>query len=149
VRNPDVAEEVTQEIFFKAYRFQDSYDDQFQLSTWLWTIARNTISDFFRKDRNSLPLLDGRDGERWDVEESASVELNPELSFIRSDDKKNLLKIMRKLTRLQKRVLFMKVIRHFSNEEIAKKLNLSLSAVKSVVYRAKGVLNLNLSAQLF
>jgi RNA polymerase sigma-70 factor (ECF subfamily) len=144
VKNPDVAEEVTQEIFFKAYRFQDSYDSKFQFSTWLWTIARNTISDFFRKSQTHPPLQEGVDGLQWNVEESPSGDLNPELSFIDSDERKKIFGLAKKLTRLQKRVLLMKIIHQFSNEEIAKKLNLSLSAVKSLTHRAKSVLSLNL-----
>ena len=48
ISDPEVAEELTQEVFLKAYRFRDSYQERYALSTWLWTIARNTISDHLR-----------------------------------------------------------------------------------------------------
>src|SRR3954451_5807073 len=51
ISDPAVAEEITQEVFLKAYRFRDSYQERYALSTWLWTIARNTVSDHLRGPR--------------------------------------------------------------------------------------------------
>jgi DNA-directed RNA polymerase specialized sigma24 family protein len=44
---------------------------------------------------------------------------------------------MRQLTRMQKRVLWMRVIHQLSYEEISKTLGMSLSAVKNLAYRAR------------
>jgi len=148
VRNPDIAEEVTQEIFLKAYRYRDSYDAKFQFSTWLWTIARNTISDFFRKDKKTPQIQSDTGRVAFNIEHSPSEDLNPELTFIESDEKRVLLHRLSKLTELQKRVLLLKIINQFSNEEIARRLNLSLSAVKSLSHRAKCAIGIRLTPQL-
>jgi DNA-directed RNA polymerase specialized sigma24 family protein len=56
---------------------------------------------------------------------------------IRKDERRNYIKMMRSLTRMQKRVLWMRVIHQLSYEEISRKLGMSLSAVKNLAYRAR------------
>src|SRR4051812_43628713 len=51
--NQAIAEEVTQDIFMKVHRFRESYNEEYAFSTWLWTIARNTIADYLRGVQNT------------------------------------------------------------------------------------------------
>jgi RNA polymerase sigma factor (sigma-70 family) len=55
-------------------------------------------------------------------------------------NRRNLLKVMKSLTHLQKRAIIMRVVRQLSYEEISKNLGLSLSAAKCLVYRAKATM---------
>ena len=57
--------------------------------------------------------------------------------MIRKDERRNMLKLMRSLTRMQKRVLWLRIIHQLSYEEISRNLGMSLSAVKNLAYRAK------------
>lgn len=129
ISDPAIAEELTQEVFLKAYRFKDSYQERYAVSTWLWTIARNTISDHLRGSKS------------WDsgvpAEETACEKPCAESLVIKKDERRNILKLMRSLTRMQKRVLWMRIIHQLSYEEISKKLGMSLSAVKNLAYRAR------------
>lgn len=43
------AEDLTQDVFLKAYRKADTFNGQSTLSTWLYRIARNTVIDAQRK----------------------------------------------------------------------------------------------------
>ncbi|MCC5926511.1 MAG: RNA polymerase sigma factor [Bacteroidetes bacterium] len=53
------AEDLTQDVFLKAYRSADSFNRGSALSTWLYKIARNTVYDAMRKQkvRRFLGLL--------------------------------------------------------------------------------------------
>lgn len=129
ISDPEIAEELTQEVFLKAYRFRASYQERYALSTWLWTIARNTISDHLRGktfEDSGIP-----------AEELACDRPCAESVVIRKDERRNILRMMRRLTRMQKRVLWMRVIHQLSYEEISRSLGMSLSAVKNLAYRAK------------
>ena len=53
-RSKDVAEELTQDVFLKAYRERESFNLQFKFSVWLWEVARNTATDWFRKNADIL-----------------------------------------------------------------------------------------------
>ena len=48
-RNRDLAEELTQEVFYQAVRTIDRYDGSCTVSTWLCAIAKNQFSSYLRK----------------------------------------------------------------------------------------------------
>jgi RNA polymerase sigma-70 factor (ECF subfamily) len=57
VRDPAVAEDLTQETFLKAYRAMGSYDPRWKLGSWLLKIAHNATIDHLRRQRlDTRPL---------------------------------------------------------------------------------------------
>ena len=50
-RNPALAEEITQEAFFKALKNIDSFQGDCKLNTWLCKIAKNTFYSYAKKNR--------------------------------------------------------------------------------------------------
>ena len=140
VRNEEAAEEITQEVFFKAFRFRSSYRSEYAFSTWLWGIARNTIVDRIRKDRRE-PAHDAfQDGEPEDYETLPCALPNAEHLLLRRGENKRLVAFLGTLTAPQRRVLWLRIMHRLSYAEIAKRLGLSLSAVKCLAYRAKATL---------
>ena len=53
-RNEAVAEEITQETFFKALAKLDSFDGMCKISVWLCQIAKNTYLTMLRKDKHLI-----------------------------------------------------------------------------------------------
>ena len=51
-RNASVAEEITQETFYKALSKLDSFDGKCKVSVWLCQIAKNTYISMCRKDKH-------------------------------------------------------------------------------------------------
>lgn len=52
VRNATEAEDIVQTVFLKVFRSLDTYDKtKASLSTWIFTITRNTVYDYFSKMR--------------------------------------------------------------------------------------------------
>ncbi len=49
VRNPDLAEEITQEVFFKALKSEQQFEGRSGEYTWLCAIAKNTALDELKK----------------------------------------------------------------------------------------------------
>ena len=58
-----LAEDLTSDAFLKAYEKFHRYDDTYAFSTWIFTIARNTVFDYYRKHQ----------GEHTDVTELEEV----------------------------------------------------------------------------
>ena len=52
----DLTEDVVSDVFLKAYRSYDRYNSNYALSTWLFTIARNTLIDYYRKGRETIDI---------------------------------------------------------------------------------------------
>ena len=57
-RNESVAEEITQETFYKALEKLDSFDGKGKVSVWLCQIAKNTYISMCRKDKHLDPDAD-------------------------------------------------------------------------------------------
>lgn len=56
VKNADQAEEITQEVFFKALKTTNKYSGKSSELTWLCAIAKNLCMDLFRKHSRFLEL---------------------------------------------------------------------------------------------
>lgn len=50
----DLAEELTQETFFRAVKHADSFDGSCKVTTWLCTIAKNTYFSYLKKERRHI-----------------------------------------------------------------------------------------------
>lgn len=134
--NSEDSEEVTQEIFLKLFRFRESYDCTRSFSAWLWTIARNTVTDWTRREvwTRQAASVPGR------TEELPSTLPDAEFLMLRKTEKKLFRKLLLALTARQRRVLWLRVVHQLSYSEIAERMGISLSAVKCAVYRAKQTL---------
>jgi RNA polymerase sigma-70 factor, ECF subfamily len=58
VRDEQLAEDVTQETFLRAYRFLPRYKGNSRFSTWLLSIARNCAMDELRRTQRRKRLAD-------------------------------------------------------------------------------------------
>lgn len=57
LNDPDVAEDLCADVFLKVFAHADDYNPQkASLSTWIYTVARNTLYDYFRTSNALLPL---------------------------------------------------------------------------------------------
>ncbi|RKP48088.1 RNA polymerase sigma factor [Cohnella endophytica] len=129
-RKHDWADDISQEVFIKAYKNIDAFRGQSSLKTWLLKITRNTSFShrklaFFRRTVG----LDARMLKQ--VQPSAENEYM-ERSY--SDD------IWDKVMQLPGRyreTLLLNAHYHMSLEEISRHLNISLGTVKSRLHRAR------------
>ena len=74
-RDPHIAEEITQETFFKALKSIGSFRGQCRLYVWLCQIAKNTYYSYSQKRSRAAPEPDSPSGESLEekllVKESA------------------------------------------------------------------------------
>ena len=54
-RNPDDAEDLIQETFFKAYKYYDKFEEGTNLKAWLFRIMKNSFINGYRKKQNQPP----------------------------------------------------------------------------------------------
>lgn len=144
IENEDIAEEITQEIFLKAFRYKEDYQNQFQISTWLWSIAKNTIIDWKRKNKTAqeIPASFPTGEERIDIEQAPDPKLNIESRIIIQEAHQKLLRLTDSLTEMQRKVFLMRMIDQLSYSEISSQLELTLSAAKCLFHRAKTTISL-------
>jgi RNA polymerase sigma-70 factor (ECF subfamily) len=127
-RNPERAEEVTQDIFLKLWQVLPAYDGRAAPSTWLYTIARNTCLSALRSDRlrSTLPIDT--------IAEPAATEAAGGNRLL---DRIGLERCLVQLPEVQREVITLFYLQERCVEEVARMLDLPEGTVKSHLYRAR------------
>ncbi len=130
--DPGDAEDAAQETFWKAYKNYNRYDPTRSLITWLLSIAAHHCIDQIRKRRMKTISLD-----LFADEVLPDSGLTPEKATIESDEQLRIRGMLRILSPDDRAAIVMRYWYDFSDEEIGQTLNLSVSAVKSRLFRAR------------
>jgi len=136
VRNAETTEELTQEVFIKIYRFRLKYNSRLEFSSWFWTIAKNTVIDWKRREQH-LISTDSFEDETSSHLEVRSPVPDAEILALNRLERQNFRKLLNRLPRLQKKVLLFRLIHQLSYSEISKNLGISITAAKCAAHRAK------------
>lgn len=132
--NTTDAEDVTQESFFKAWRYIKKYKPEFSFKTWILSIARNTAIDLMRK-RKSLNFSDldfkTAEGDIKFEETIADTEPLPEEIASREEIGKELEAVLDKLPVNAKAIVLMHLTEGMTFEEIARVIGEPMNTVKS------------------
>ena len=149
-QNEEDAEDVLQETFLKAYSHLDDFQGNSKFYTWLVRIAVNEALMKLRKRRSdkAVPLDDPIDtGEDVVAREIAVWDENPEDTYSREELGAILDEAVQSLKPAYRTVFILRDIEEMSIEETAEALNLSISAVKSRLLRARLQLREKLTRQ--
>ncbi len=134
-QNSHDADDVLQETFISAFKYLDSYDSQWQFSTWLFTIARRLLSKLKVVYHVTLDTL---------VNRELATERDPfEL------DQNNIWKLIKAdLSPSSYDVLWFFYMEHASIKEIAHIMQQSESWVKTNLHRSRMRLSNNSALEL-
>ena len=134
VSNRELAEELTQETFVRAYRNLATRREETKLSTWLFGIARNVAREALRARARANHQLDLEDKAVLSLSDPEPVPvdrlLGKELNEV----------VQRSLAALDedKRLVFtLKVFQQCSYEEIAEITGFSIAKLKTDLHRAR------------
>lgn len=136
VKNYEDAEELTIEVFFKAYRALDTWKPQARFSTWLYKIAHNLSIDFHRaKSRRQTYSLDD---EEFSIDEPTTVDLwsNPEWEVEEKDRHRVIRDAIDQLSPKQKAVFMLNRYQGLQIKEITEVLGMAEGTVKIHLHRA-------------
>ncbi len=131
--NPDEAEDAAQEAFLKAYRGIRSFDPQRKFASWCLSVAAHECIDRLRRRRLQPVGLDDIEDEAM----HADAEPGPESALARREQESRIASLLARLTPLDRAVITLRYWYDMPLEEIAEELNLTTSAVKSRLHRAR------------
>ena len=121
------AEDILQEVFLKIHARIDSLHDEEKLQSWMYSIARNTIADYYREHKATIELPEG-------------LEL-PEEAVVEDDAVKDLIPSVRAMVNSlpdeYREALILTEYEGLTQRELAERLGLSFSGAKSRVQRAR------------
>lgn len=126
----DDADDLTQEVFIKIYKYIDGFREDSQLFTWVYRIATNECLSFLnkKKKRFFLPLKD--------VGEQLSAKLDSSMDIDGDEIQKRLQKAILKLPDKQRLVFNMKYFDDLPYEAIAGITKTSVGALKASFHHA-------------
>ena len=128
VRNHAAAEDILQEVFLKIHRKLPTLRTDERLEAWIWRITRNSIVDHFRRQHADEPLINEVTS-RLDEESTLLPDLTP---CVRQ--------FIGELAPHHREALFLTEWQGLTQEQLARRLGISLSGAKSRVQRARGQL---------
>jgi len=145
VANLDIAQDICSETFLKALKNLWKFRwKNISLSAWLYRIANNEITNFFRKKKHKLVSLEK-------ISEPIDGS-NPEIELIEAEDRlkmhQDFLKIQEKISELEIKYQEVITLRFFEKKqikEIAEILGKKEGTVKSLLHRGLEKLRAELS----
>ncbi len=128
------AEDAAQEAFLRAYVHLRSYDPQRPFRSWMLSIASHYCIDRLRRQRINWLSLDDEAALPY---EPVSDCLSPEATLAQQDEQAQIQWLLARLSPTDRAAITLCYWYDCSYEEIAQILNLTVSAVKSRLHRAR------------
>ncbi|PYJ81145.1 MAG: hypothetical protein DME22_21915 [Verrucomicrobia bacterium] len=148
--NQAEAEDVSQEVFLKAYERYDELKDSPTVGGWLKTVTRNLCLNHLSRYRARWRFFSEMRGEN-DDDDSTPEWAAPDTheQQVATGDHRQLLEaVLQKLPSAQRVPLVLYHFEDMSYEEIAAKLRVSLSKVKTDIHRAREALRKKLKLKM-
>jgi RNA polymerase sigma-70 factor (ECF subfamily) len=144
LRNPQDAEEVTQDAFIRAHRGLANFRGESAFSTWLYQIATNLARNrywyWWRRKREKSVSFDapiGPDNETTLADIIPAEVQTPDDIAVNREFVTRITKGMERLGAKHREILILRNVKNQSYEEIAQILGISVGTVKSRIARAR------------
>jgi RNA polymerase sigma factor (sigma-70 family) len=145
--NSDV-EDIAQQVFIRVWKSARRYVPRAKFTTWLLKITRNLVfNELRRTKRHALVPLQSEPGVE-DPPLKDEINLAPDASLLESELQRTIEEAILQLPETQRLALVLRRYEQLSYEQIAEVLDLSVPAVKSVLFRARSELRSRLSKYL-
>jgi RNA polymerase sigma-70 factor, ECF subfamily len=139
-RNPEEAEDITQDVFLQAFEKLSSFRGEAKFSTWLFRIGQNILLQRVRKgkvrpDTHAQVLDPDLDPKSFPVNANC-----PETQLLEQESKQTLVSLLARLPITYKNPLQLYYFEGLSYQEISERLNLKINTLKSHILRGKELL---------
>jgi RNA polymerase sigma-70 factor (ECF subfamily) len=139
VRDPDIALDITQEAFIKAYRALPRFRGDSAFYTWMYRIAVNTAKNHLAAQRRR-PMdveLDLQDPEQYDLHAKLKETDTPEGVTLSNELKETVERAIGALPEDLRTAIILRELDGMSYEEIAQTMECPVGTVRSRIFRAR------------
>lgn len=123
VKDAATAEDILQDTFIKVHTKLHTLKDEDKLKPWLFSVARYSVLDYFRANKQERPVDD------LEIESEPVKQAHSEQDCLKG--------ILKNLPKKYRDPLFLSDIKGLKQQEVANQLQLSLPTVKSQIQRAR------------
>lgn len=130
VLSREIAEDLVSDIFMKVARSGHTYDEKkAAFSTWIFRIAKNSLTDYFRSRRVNANIDDVY------ADPALSVCFEDQLNRISSEKQRALYRVLSELPERERMIIYYKFFEEKNNRQIAMLLDMNESTVGTVLSR--------------
>ncbi len=146
--NASEAEDIAQQVFLRLWKARARYQASAKFTTFLYTITRNLVfNETRRKSRRKESSLDQRKDD-YELELPANPNQRPDNAHLNAELRTAIDQAIEALPEKQRLAVVLRRYQNLPYEEIAEVLDLTVSAVKSQLFRARGTLRDSLASYL-
>ena len=137
IRSRMDAEDLTQDVFVRAYRSISRIREPHKFRSWLFRIAINRVNDYLRKKRVRSIFKSSDEGMEVQPAETDFQDTPEALDQVLKEDFwRHIERIAAKLSKMEREVFMLRFLDNLNINEIAQTLKKSESTVKTHLYRA-------------
>ena len=140
------AEDIAQEVFINVYKSAKRYKPKALFTTWIYRIATNLCLNYKRNKKRhpeeSLEIIEENESRKKFVSPKSN---EPDIQLLKQELSNLVQNTIQNLPENQKIALILHRFEGMSHQDIAESMNCSISAVESLIFRAKQNLKIALS----
>jgi len=142
------AEDIAQQVFVRVWKNVKRYEPRAKFTTWLLKITRNLVfNELRRRSRHpAVPLQSETDEEERPLKDENAT--SPDATLLEHELQEAVDAAIAQLPETQRMAVILRRYEELSYEEIAESLDQSVSAVKSLLFRARTELRESLNRYL-
>lgn len=129
----DVVEELTDDVLMGAFNALPTFNGKCSEFSFICSIANKKIVDYFRKKKLKTILFSANPL----FEEIADMAISPERDVLKNELKDEISKTFKEISEGSRKLLRLKYISDWKIDKIARRLNVSLKAAESRLFRAR------------
>ena len=135
-------EDLEQEVYIKAWKNADKYEERGSFKSWINTVAKNVSKDYLKSAgfKNSMNTT----SDEYTLECVKDNKISPEAKVIGLERHTKIISAVEELKPKLKEVIMLCEFEGYTYEEAAKKLKCPLGTIKSRIYNAKKELAIKL-----
>ncbi len=138
VQNVEDAEEITQDVFIQIHVSLEKFEEKSTVKTWLYRITINKCLDFIKhKNSKKRFFIFGNKSQNENEYLNSSNFEHPGILLENKEKAAQLYAVINELSENQKTAFILSKIDGLSNPEISEIMQLSISSVESLIFRAK------------
>lgn len=128
-------EDLEQEVYIKAWKNADKYEERGNFKSWINTIAKNVSKDYLKSSnfRNSLNTT----SDEIVLDSVKDTKQTPETTVVSSERQQRIISAIEELKPKLKETIMLCEIYGYTYEEAAAKLKCPLGTIKSRIFNAK------------
>lgn len=127
----EVSEDLVQTVFMNMIRSRATFTGTFKFETWMYTVARNALKDYYRRNKRT-----GNTVNTEELEEHIKETTTADHTLHRKEEELILRKALARLSETDRELIILSKYREMKYQEIAEILKLSEGAIKVRIHRA-------------